>query len=320
MIEFFKPAMHWLHYHPYFAYLITLLIAFSESIALIGLVIPGSLLLIGIGTLIGSGIISPTETIIAAIIGAILGDFVSFWTGHHYSKRIHKIWPFSRWPKLLEKGILFFNAHGGKGVFLGRFIGPIRPITPVVAGMMKMPIFTFALVDIISAILWAIAYMLPGIILGSAASAELSSDAVPHFIMRIVIAIFSIALLYWLFERILHYFVNAYHHLQKRTWQIIQITPTLKPIKKFIYTPAMGERDHQVDLFYLLIFSILFFAFITYEVTTHGFLTHYNDALNYFCRSLRTVVIDKVMIPITFLGEKRPMAALVIAVGMGLLL
>lgn len=321
MIEFLKPAMNWLHFHPYIAYIVTFFIAFSESIAIIGLVIPGSLILIAIGTLIGSGIVNPTETIIAAIIGAICGDFISFWIGHHYSKHLHRMWPFKRWPQLLAKGEAFFKKHGGKGVFLGRFVGPIRPITPIVAGMMKMPLFIFSIVDISSAILWAIAYMLPGIILGGAASSELSSEAAPHLILSIFIGILIFALLYWLVERIARYVFRLYAHIEHRTWKIIQSTRSLSLVKKFIYTPSLIERDHQVDLLFLFLFSSVTFLFISYEVFTHSvWLTHNNLAINHFFRSLRTVIVDHVMIPFTFLGEKYPMGILVCAVGATLLL
>ncbi|MBI5448438.1 MAG: phosphatase PAP2 family protein [Gammaproteobacteria bacterium] len=319
MLEALKPAIEWLHFHPIIACVATFFIAFSESIAFIGLVIPGSVLLIGIGTLIGSGVITARETILAAIIGAILGDFLSFWIGHHYCGHIHDIWPFRRWPALLKKGEAFFHRHGGKGVFLGRFVGPVRPITPVIAGVMKMPFLNFALVDIFSALLWATAYMLPGIVLGGAASAELSHDAVPHFILIMLISTVTIALLYWFIVKIIQFFVRMYHHFQKHLWTYIQQTPRLSLLKKMVYTPFSEEREHQIDLLFLSLLSFLFFCFIVYEVMTGGWLTHYNPPLNYFFRSLRVLAIDKIMIPLTFLGEKRPMLALLIAVGAGLL-
>lgn len=315
MLEYLKPAIQWLHFHPIFACAATFLIAFAESIAIIGLVIPGSVLFIGIGTLIGSGVISPSATIISAIIGAVAGDFLSFWVGFHYRDHIHSIWPFRRWPKLLKKGEKFFLQHGGKGVFLGRFIGPMRPITPVVAGVMKMPLVRFALVDIASAILWAIAYMLPGIVLGGAASAELSSEAVPHFILIILIAIVTIALLYWVIAKIIMFFVNIYLHFEAKLWNKIERSSHFPLLKRLVYTPYIAERVHQIDLLFLLITSIILFFVIAYQVMTHGILLHYNDAVYFFFRSLRTDVVDKVMIPITFLGEKRPMMVLVLAVG-----
>src|SRR4051812_38700371 len=118
-----KPFINWLHSHPSIATIFTFIIAFSESIAVIGLVVPGSLILMAIGTLIGSGILSAPHTIAAAIIGAIAGDFFSYWFGHHYQHHVRKRWPFRLWPGMIKKGEDFFNRHGGKGVFLGRFVG-----------------------------------------------------------------------------------------------------------------------------------------------------------------------------------------------------
>lgn len=320
MLDYLKPAMNWLHFHPYVAYLITYLIAFSESIAVIGLIIPGSIILIAIGTLIGSGILQPTETIIAAILGALTGDFASYWLGFHYSKHLHHVWPFKRWPQLLAKGEAFFKKHGGKGVFIGRFIGPIRPITPIVAGIMKMPVLGFTLVDVTSAILWAIAYMLPGIVLGSAATSEFSSEAAPHLILTMVLGILTFACLYWLIEKFIHLLYTYYLAFEKKSWKFIQTTPRLALIKSFIYTPLAKERDHQVDLLLLLIISTIGFFWISYEVLEQGYLLHLNQALNHFFRSLRTVTVDNVMIPLTFLGEKVPMGILVLAVGITLLI
>lgn len=319
MLEALKPAIEWLHFHPIVACIVTLFIAFSESIAFIGLVVPGSLLLVGIGTLIGSGVITPFETIVSAIVGAILGDFVSFWMGHHYSTRIHSVWPFNRWPGLLKKGEAFFHRHGGKGVFLGRFVGPVRPITPVIAGMLKMPILHFVIVDVISAILWAIAYMLPGIVLGGAASSELSHEAVPNFILVIVGSILIIALLYWVILKIIQLLTHLYRRFEKHVWSYIQRMPQLSLLKKIVYTPLSSEREHQIDLFFLLILSTGLFIFIAYQVSTNGFLTHYNQPLNYFFRSLRTLTLDKIMVMLTFLGEKRPMGVLLLVTGLCLL-
>ncbi len=73
-----------------------------------------------------------------AVAGAVVGDGVSDWLGHHNRERLKEPWPFSRYPDSLARGEQFFRDHGGKRVAFGRFDGPVRAVIPVVAGMMGM--------------------------------------------------------------------------------------------------------------------------------------------------------------------------------------
>ena len=69
----------------------------------------------------------------------------------------------------------FFEKYGGKSVAFGRFVGPMRAVIPLVAGMMGMPTGRFLAANILSAIVWAPVYLLPGIVFG--ASLELAAEA-----------------------------------------------------------------------------------------------------------------------------------------------
>jgi membrane protein DedA with SNARE-associated domain len=66
----------------------------------------------------------------------------------------------------LEKGKVFFENHGGKSVFLGRFMGPLRPIIPFVAGAMHMRVRRFLFWNITSAFFWSIFYLYLGYFFG----------------------------------------------------------------------------------------------------------------------------------------------------------
>jgi len=160
-------SLQWVSLHPIAAYLAIFLISLSESLALVGLLVPGTVMMVGIGALAGSGALSIRLTLLAAMAGAIAGDGISFWLGRHYHREIGRIWPFSRYPQMLDKGEAFFNRHGGKSVFFGRFVGPVRPVIPIVAGMLDMPAGHFLIVNILSAIGWAFAYLMPGVVLGT---------------------------------------------------------------------------------------------------------------------------------------------------------
>jgi undecaprenyl-diphosphatase len=68
---------------------------------------------------------------------------------------------------MLRNGEAFFYRHGGKSVLFGRFVGPVRPVIPVVAGMLGMGPAHFAVLNVLSAIGWALVYILPGVFFGT---------------------------------------------------------------------------------------------------------------------------------------------------------
>src|SRR5271170_5345814 len=104
--------------------------SFVESSAFVSLLFPGATLLITAGTLIKAGALPYRPVIAGAILGAALGYGFSYRIGHSFGGGVARLWPFSRNPELLPSGIRFFERHGGKSVFIGRFYGPIRAVIP----------------------------------------------------------------------------------------------------------------------------------------------------------------------------------------------
>ena len=141
--------------------LVMFLIAFAESTPMIGLIVPGSTLIVFAGFLVLKGKGTLTLLIAVTTWGALLGDLFSFWLGLHYGSKLLQLSSFQKHHKLIKQAEQFFVNHGGKSIFFARFLGPIRGITPFIAGlsgMKKQPFFGYTL---ISAILWGICY--PGI-------------------------------------------------------------------------------------------------------------------------------------------------------------
>jgi membrane protein DedA with SNARE-associated domain/membrane-associated phospholipid phosphatase len=148
-------------------YWVVLLVSFLESRGFVGLLVPGSVFLVVVGSLAAAGYFDLGGFIWFAVAGAVLGDGISFVLG----KRGHIL--FSDDNRIfkasyLAKGQDFFTRHGGKSVFLGRFIGFVRPIIPFVAGLSHMEAKRFYLWNILSALLWAPAFLLPGYFFGHA--------------------------------------------------------------------------------------------------------------------------------------------------------
>jgi len=137
------------------------LIALAESLVGAGVIIPGSTLIVFAGFLAlhGHGDIGLLITL--STVGAFFGDMISYGLGARFGEALLTTCLFRREHKMLEKAEHFFAAHGGKSVFFGRFIGPIRGFVPFVAGSARMKPGLFTGYAVISAILWGLAY--PGL-------------------------------------------------------------------------------------------------------------------------------------------------------------
>ncbi|OQY18571.1 MAG: hypothetical protein B6I36_06580 [Desulfobacteraceae bacterium 4572_35.1] len=164
-IQLWDNILFWVVYHPGIAYTLVLLISLSESLAVVGLLVPGSVMMVGVGTMVGSGAISLPVTMVVATVGAVVGDGVSYWFGHHYHQQIKNFWPFCQHPQLITHGEAFIDKHGGKSVFFARFVGPMRPLVPMIAGMLDLAPRRFFIANIISAVGWSCAYITPGVVL-----------------------------------------------------------------------------------------------------------------------------------------------------------
>lgn len=141
---------------------IVLALAFGESLAFISLLLPATVILFGVGFLIGGSGIAFWPIWGAAVVGAVLGDWLSFWIGGRLKGNVGNYWPLSRHPDLVPRGHRFFLRWGAFGVFFGRFLGPLRASVPLVAGICAMPASTFQIANIASALVWATGILAPG--------------------------------------------------------------------------------------------------------------------------------------------------------------
>jgi len=191
MAELLRDLLTWVAANPGWAQLGVFLVALTESLAIVGLMVPGAIMMVGAGALIAAGALDFWPVCLWAIAGAVVGDGLSYWLGRHYRERLTGLWPFTRYPDSLTGGVRFFEKYGGKSVAFGRFVGPVRAVIPLVAGMLGMPVGRFLVANILSAIAWAPAYLLPGIVFG--ASLELAAEAA----FRLVLLLLALAVAVW---------------------------------------------------------------------------------------------------------------------------
>jgi membrane protein DedA with SNARE-associated domain len=158
--------------HPEWAAFVVGLVAFGESFVFLSLLFPGTTILIVSGALIEAGMLDPFLPVMAGIVGAVLGDAISFWLGQKFGPLLSYIWWFRRHPEPLERGVTFFERYGARSIFIGRFLGPLRAIIPLVAGMLRMPPRRFYAANVLSAMIWAPALVLSGDLLAHSLGAE----------------------------------------------------------------------------------------------------------------------------------------------------
>ena len=137
-------------------------LAFGESFAILSLVFPATVVLVGIGGLIAAADISFWPIWAGAAAGASVGDWISYWIGYKLKDSARNIWPLSRHPDMFDRGERFFFRWGVWSIFLGRFFGPLRAVVPLIAGMFAMPSLQFQLANVSSAMVWSFALLAPG--------------------------------------------------------------------------------------------------------------------------------------------------------------
>lgn len=137
-------------------------LAFGESLAIVGLFIPATAMMLAVGGLMGSGVLDPLPIILWAIAGSIGGDWVSYWAGQRIGPSVYRRWPLNRHRAMVARTRLFFRKYGFFAVFLGRFLGPIRATVPLVAGVLEMPKQRFQIANIASAAIWVPLMFTPG--------------------------------------------------------------------------------------------------------------------------------------------------------------
>ena len=308
MDSLLQGILDWVTLHPWLAGLVVFLIALLESLIVIGLLIPGAFLLFGAGALIATGNLPLVPIMLWTIGGAIAGDTVSFLIGRHYHQRLRVMWPLKRYPAMVNRGTDFFFRHGGKSVFMARFVGPVRPIVPAIAGMMEMPVARFLAVDVIASILWAPAYILPGMVFG--ASLGLAAEVAGRLVVLLVV----VAGIAWLciefirgITRLLQPPASA---LLGRLLDWSRNHPRIRPLAGSLLDPDHPEARGLATLAVLL-FSMLWALLLILRQELHGrFMASFDVYVFHSLQGLRTPWVDNVMVFITQFGQQLPLAAI----------
>ncbi|MGH8352567.1 MAG: bifunctional DedA family/phosphatase PAP2 family protein [Pseudomonas sp.] len=158
----------WLSAHPKWLGLAIFLVSCIECLAIAGILVPGTLVLFAIAVLAGSGALTLGQTLLLAYAGGLLGDLLSYGLGRRFHQNIRRLPGLRQHPEWLAGAELYFHKYGVASLLVGRYIGPLRPMLPMVAGMLDMPFGRFLAVSLLAGAGWALAYLLPGWATGAA--------------------------------------------------------------------------------------------------------------------------------------------------------
>lgn len=146
-----------------YGYLATFLAPLVENSFLLGLFIPGAVIMVVAGLGAHDGLINPFIATPLGIAGAIIGDVLSYIIGRYGWKRMLRGGRFDAWTERIREPLM---ESATSLVLMYHFFGYTRLIGPTAAGFMRMPFRKWAPLDFIGASLWVVAFMGGGYLLG----------------------------------------------------------------------------------------------------------------------------------------------------------
>jgi membrane-associated protein len=143
------------------------IIVFMETGFVVTPFLPGDSLIFAASTFAARGALDPWLMFGLLAVAAVIGDTVNYWIGHRVGKRAYT--GEIKWIKkeYMERTHAFFEKHGGKTIFLARFVPIIRTFAPFVAGVSRMSYGFFFRWNVIGGITWVAAFTLLGYFFGN---------------------------------------------------------------------------------------------------------------------------------------------------------
>lgn len=157
-----EPVAEFIRNNSAWAGLVLGLFIMVESLVIVGALVPATPLLVLTGGLLATGVLDPVSVLIGCIIGAIVGDAVSFFIGRKLGMRVLRHRRLRRYRRQFALTRLYCRRYGVVSIYAGRFIGPMRAFVPAVVGMLRMPVRDFQIANVISAVIWVFAALTPG--------------------------------------------------------------------------------------------------------------------------------------------------------------
>lgn len=297
----FDNAVAWIGAHPHAAGLLIFLIAFSDALIVLGAFVPALPLLIPVGVLIGLGTLSGPYAVACAALGALAGDGLSYWIGRRWGDRLRMVWPFRRYPQMLERGEGLFRRNAFKSILIARYVGPIRPFVPAIAGMAGMPPARYLQASLLACISWAVLFLLPGWALGQAYEAV---AAVADKLALVLLGLLGALALAW--AVVLYSWRWFALHADSLLAQLLRWSHRHPLLGR--YAAALIDRRRPETAPLLLLAVCLFavawlWAWLTASLVLHGGPLRLDHDVHALMFSLRNPLADRMMATLAGLGS-----------------
>jgi membrane-associated protein len=175
---------------------IALALGFGESAIALDLVVPGEVGMVFIGAASRAGDAPLTLVIAAGVVGAVAGDSFGYFIGRRWGTTVLYRWNWlrRRVEPSVERSRAYFARRGGVAVFVARWVGALRAVTPVVAGVSNMPYRRFLAWDAPAAILWTSAVVSAGFYFGDdiAGVVDRIGLGVSLVVVALLVALFAV--------------------------------------------------------------------------------------------------------------------------------
>ena len=319
MSAFIDNAVAFSANNPWLLSALAFVSAASEAIVVVGAVVPGTAILLAVSALAGvGGHMSLVGAILAAaMMGAIVGDGLSYWLGRHFGKGLFGMWPFSRHPEWLAGGEAYFARHGGKSVFVGRFVPGVKTVIPAIAGVSRMPLGRFLLANVTSAILWGLVMVLGG--LGIGRGLDRSGLADRRIVLLLAVLLAGLALAYWLLRFMLLLGMPALAKARRRSMAWLAARPERPAALAWRLLANDGGAMVALAWSALSASALLGFLAILGQVIFDKGFSQADAIISNFVQSLRFEAFDRVMIAVTMAGDGIVLATLAAALLLWLL-
>ena len=289
-----------------YGYAVVFLFVAIESL---GIPLPGETVLVTAGALAALGHLSIWWVIATAAVGGIVGDAAGYWIGRlgglALLKRYGSVIGFD--DKKLASVHTFFEKHGPKTVFLGRFIALLRTWAALLAGTAEMRYGVFTFYNVLGGITWAALFGALGYLFGQSLPLLEQYIGQASLAAVLLVALVVALALGWrwfnanrdaLTERVVRYW-DLFRKRHPRTAKFIAA--------RFARGEYLGL--HLTVGFIISLAALWLFAAVTEDVVTHDPLTNFDLALTTWIRAHTTPLGDRIFTAVSLIGSPISMAA-----------
>jgi len=322
-MEYFYNLFSTIEILAVWSYLLIFILAFFESFAFIGRIVPGSAAVVVGGFLVAQGTLSIGNLFLFAALGAILGSGLSFYLGWKRTINFrsgNKIFKHD----LLKKGESYLKKYGMKGVVFGRFIGWARPVIPFASGFSRSNRKIFLLWNILGGLLWAVFYLALGYFFGRAWLIVASRSVRAGFFLGVIISLVIVFyLLKWLLvERGKRFFKFIFSISRSVKQAIINNSDVQKFTAKhpIVFNFLRRRVDKNtlsglpLSVIVLALLYVLFlFGGVVEDVITNDLINTADTRFANLLAVFRSPALVKIFLWITLLGKWQVILAFLIA-------